>query len=669
VTTLAARSRALAQALSLLVTLAALVVLSGWLLPLPELRSLYLSGGTIKTNSAICLVSLGVANLLFVSTSGHWCWLARTLAALAATIGALTVSEHIGGWDLRIDQLLAIEPATLVTVSPNRMGPPASAAYLLLGVSLLLLDWRSPRAQSAGHLLALVASAIALLPVTGYAYGFSELYSLARFTGMAMITAVALLLLGLAVQAGRPQSGLGSLLCREDEIGVLYRWLVATGIVLPFGMGWVLARLYGMRVIDAQVAISTMALVLVVVITTLIWRTGTRLAATSDARAASERALSESERSLREADLQKSEFLATLSHELRNPLAPIRFAIELLGHPPPIADRARQTITRQVQHLTRLIDDLLDLTRISRNKLELHVRPCELRPLVQDAVDAVAGETTRARHRLEVALPPEPVWLLADPDRVVQMIVNLLTNATRHSPRGSRIGVEAVVEPGEVAVAVRDQGEGLDPADLERVFDRFVQVGENRHGGLGIGLAIVKALAELHGGRAEATSAGRGHGAEFRIRLPRAAGAPAGATAPAPAAVAARRILVVDDNRDAADMLGSLLTAEGHRVGVAYGGADALSLVAELRPEVGLVDIGMAGMNGYELAARLRTDTTLGDLFLVAITGWGQDEDRRRALASGFDAHLTKPAEPAALASLLAGRFAARPLAARTAGA
>jgi signal transduction histidine kinase/ActR/RegA family two-component response regulator len=656
VTSLAARSQMFAQAVSLLVTLAALVVLTGWILRIPELTSLSLPGPTLKTNSALCLACVGLANLLFASTEGRWRWLARALSLLAFAVGAATLAEHIGGWDFGIDQLIASEPAgALATASPNRMGPPASVAHVLLGLSLLLLDRPGPRSRSIGHLLALVASAIALLPVTGYAFGFSELYSLARFTGIAMITAVALLLLGVAVQAGRPDSGLPSLLCREDEIGVLCRWLVVLGIVLPFGMGWALARLYGGGLIDAPFAIATMALVLMVVVATLIWRTGTRLALASDARAASEQALSASERSLREADLQKSEFLATLSHELRNPLAPIRFAIELLGEPAPIADRARQTIARQVQHLTRLIDDLLDLTRISRNKLELHVRPCELRPLVQDAVDAVASETTRARHTLDVALPSERVWLLADPDRVVQMIVNLLTNAARHSPRGSRITVEATVDADQVAIAIGDEGEGLDPADLDRVFDRFVQVGENRHGGLGIGLAIVKALAELHGGRAEARSEGRGRGAEFRIRLPRAAGAPPDVAAAAMPAIAARRILVVDDNRDAADMLGSLLTADGHEVAVAYDGADALNLAPDLRPEVGLVDIGMAGMNGYELAARLR-DAFAG-MFLVAITGWGQDEDRRRALASGFDAHLTKPAEPAALAALLAHRF------------
>jgi CheY-like chemotaxis protein len=399
-----------------------------------------------------------------------------------------------------------------------------------------------------------------------------------------------------------------------------------------------------------------MALVLIVLMTGVIWRIGTQLVLSLDARAATERALAESERTLRETDQQKTEFLATLSHELRNPLAPIRFAVELLNGPAPMAANARQTIERQVQHLTRLIDDLLDLTRISRDKLELHVRPSDLRQLVNDAVDAVSNEVRRARHELDVNLPPQPVWLKVDPDRVVQMLVNLLTNAIRYTDPGGKIHVGTAIDHADATISVRDTGHGIAAVDLDRVFDRFVQVGQTTHGGLGIGLALVKALAELHGGSIRARSAGRGKGSEFRLRLPRAAGPPRVATVTA-TPTAPCRILVVDDNRDAADMLKGLLEDSGHTVRVAYDGEVALRQAAEFRPQAGLLDIGMSVMDGYQLAARLRKNPQLSEMFLVAITGFGQEEDRRRALAAGFDAHLTKPADPAEIAKLLAARF------------
>jgi signal transduction histidine kinase/CheY-like chemotaxis protein len=649
-----------ARITSTLVAVAALTSLAGWLADSEGLRTLFAPGPNIKTNTAICLACIGLATLLIASGRTWQRWVGTVLALVAATAGGLTLSQHLGGWDLGIDQLVAREaPGAIATTSPNRMGPPASAALLLLGVALVLLDRRSRRLQVAGQALALLTSAIVLLPVMGYAYGFEELYSLSLYTGIAMLTSIFLLLLSVAVQSARPDVGLASLVSRDDEVGVFTRRVLSASTLLPFGSGWILSRLYGAGYIDVPVAITTMAIVVIVMQATIVWRSGSRLAQITDARAETAWALSVSEQSLREADQQKTEFLATLSHELRNPLAPIRFALDLLHAPPPVADRARQTIGRQVQHLTRLIDDLLDLTRITRNRLELHPRPSELRPLVGDAVDAVAGEVTRARHELVVDLPSAPVWLQVDPDRVVQLLVNLLTNASRHSDAGGRITVGALVETSTVTIVVRDAGHGIDPADLERVFERFVQVDGSRPGGLGIGLAIVKALAELHGGAVEARSAGRGQGTEMRVRLPRTE-APALRTAIGDLpAVSPRRILVVDDNRDAADMLCDVLTAQGHRVAVAYDAYQALRIVAEVPPEVGLVDIGMAGMDGYELTRRLRADASLRDLFLVAITGWGQHADRRRALDAGFDAHLTKPADPATLAALLASRFTA----------
>jgi signal transduction histidine kinase/CheY-like chemotaxis protein len=658
---LARRAVSAAQAASLAVALASVAVLVGWLQDIPGLTSLYLPGPTLKTNAALCLTSIALSNLLLISVDRGrrgWRYLGYVLALVPTVIGALTLSEHLVGWDLGIDQMIAEEAAgALATTSPNRMGPPASTANILLGLALLIGDSASARRRTIAQVLALLTCVIALLPVMGYAYGFSELYDIARFTGIALVTAVALLTLALAIQGGRPDAGLIALVCREDEVGVFARGLLPPAILLPFGIGWVLARMLGTNLVDVPFAISAMALVLMVLLAGVIWRTGTQLLLSLDARAATERALAESERTLREADQQKTEFLATLSHELRNPLAPIRFAVELLDGPPAAAARARQTIGRQVQHLTRLIDDLLDLTRINRNKLELHVRSSDVRQLVNDAVDGVSDEINRARHRLEIELPQQPVWLHVDPDRVVQMLVNLLTNATRYSEPGGLVRISAAVDSSQVTISVCDEGYGIDAKDLERVFERFVQVGNSRHGGLGIGLALVRALAELHGGIVEARSEGAGRGSEFRLTLPRA-GAPSRSVRDAENRVVAPcRILVVDDNRDAADMLNNLLTANGHWVQVAYDGEAALREAAAFQPQIGLLDIGMPGMDGYELAARLRRDARLAGLFLVAITGWGQEEDRRRALAAGFDAHLTKPADPDEIEALLLGRF------------
>ena len=651
-----------ARVASLLVALAALTVLTGWLWHKPALTSLYLPGPTLKTNSALCLLCGALSNLLVTSTDTRrkgWRFLAVLLALVPTLVGPLTLSQHVTGRDLGIDQVIATEPAGAeATTSPNRMGPIASITNTLLGIALLMGTSGSRRRRTRSYIPALIGSIITLLPVVGYAYGYSDFYALARFTGIALVTAIALLTLSIAVQAGRPDAGLIALLCREDEVGVFGRRMLPAAILFPFAIGLLLARSLGAGLIDAPFAISAMSLVVIVVMVGVIWQTGRQLVLSLDARAASEHALAESERTLRNTDQQKTEFLATLSHELRNPLAPIRFAVELLSGPAPVAERARQTIERQVRHLTRLIDDLLDLTRINRNKLELHVRPSELRQLVADAADAVSNEIKAARHRLEIQLPQEPVWLQVDPDRVVQMLVNLLTNASRYSDPEGLITVGATVDRRDVTIFVRDSGQGLEPADLDRVFERFVQVGQTRHGGLGIGLALVKALTELHGGRVEARSEGLGRGSEFRVSLPRGSEAPRPAAEIETAMVPPRRILVVDDNRDAADMLGNVLTTRGHNVLVAYDGADALRQSAAFKPDVGFLDIGMPGMDGYQLAAGLRGQLQFDDLFLVAVTGWGQEEDRRRALTTGFDAHLTKPADPEQIIGLLAERFA-----------
>ena len=370
------------------------------------------------------------------------------------------------------------------------------------------------------------------------------------------------------------------------------------------------------------------------------------------------------QRELREADDHKNQFLATLSHELRNPLAPIRYALELMaqaeGRPPgpPAASGTspREVIERQLAHLVRLVDDLLDVTRIASNKIRLQKRLTPLDGILRQAVEATAQDIARARHTLEVLLPPEPIWLDADADRLAQVLINLLNNAARYTPDGGTLTLAARATGAEVVLSVKDTGVGLRGEDLHRIFEMFTQIGDQRGpGGLGIGLALVKGVVDLHGGRVEARSAGVGQGSEFLVRLPRAA-SPAATAAPperAPAG-ASRRILVVDDNADSAEMMRAVLELDGHDVRVAYDGPSAVKSAKDFQPEVALLDIGLPGMDGYEVAQALRADAGTRRAQLIAVTGWGQEDDRKRARQHGFDAHLTKPADPDLIRQLVA---------------
>ncbi|MGE5359885.1 MAG: PAS domain S-box protein [Bacteroidales bacterium] len=370
------------------------------------------------------------------------------------------------------------------------------------------------------------------------------------------------------------------------------------------------------------------------------------------------------EEALREADRRKNEFLATLSHELRNPLAAIRYALELLDGP---AARSigeahpKDVIERQLRHLVHLVDDLLDITRIESNKVRLRKSHVELRTVLQQAIEAADPAIKGADHELLIDVPFDAIWLDADADRLAQVVTNLLNNAARYTTAGGRISVTARASGDQVTITVADTGIGLASDDLARVFEMFTQVGESG-GGLGIGLALVRRLVEMHGGTVEARSDGPGAGSEFVVRLPRAA-APqslAAASEPDGAEPQRHRILVVEDNADAAEMMAMLLRLGGDEVCVAADGPTALKLAATFLPDIGLFDIGLPGMSGYELAARIRRLPSLERIFLVAITGWGQEEDRTRARDAGFDAHLTKPAEPEAIERMIA-RSSARP--------
>jgi PAS domain S-box-containing protein len=369
------------------------------------------------------------------------------------------------------------------------------------------------------------------------------------------------------------------------------------------------------------------------------------------------------EENLKEADRRKDDFLAVLAHELRNPLAPIRNAIAILGKKDQIDPEvawSRDVIDRQVDQLTRLVDDLLDIGRISRGRLALRKERVALERVVDMALETSRPHINAAGHRLSVILPPEMVVLDADPARLAQVFSNLLNNAARYTPPEGTITLSAALEGAEAVVSIEDNGIGFGPEAAARLFEPFsplTAANGRAHGGLGLGLSLVQGIVGLHGGKVEAHSEGPGRGAQFVVRLPIAAGVHAPSHAPraatAPLAAAGRRILVADDNKDTADSLQRVLQLYGYEVRVAYDGASALRVGAAFRPEVAVLDIGMPGANGYEVAREIRKQQG-AQVKLVALTGWGQEGDRRRAMEAGFDYHLTKPVDPGMLNDLLA---------------
>ena len=377
------------------------------------------------------------------------------------------------------------------------------------------------------------------------------------------------------------------------------------------------------------------------------------------------------EAALREADRHKNEFLAMLAHELRNPLAPILGSIEIIRRSKSVegsgsvlegtagVDHAVDVLARQTGHMIRLVDDLLDAGRISSGKIDLRREHVELSSVVQHAVDANRPLTERREQELTVVLPPTALCVDADPTRLAQIIGNLLNNASKFTERGGHIWLTVEVSPPLVILRVRDTGVGIAPDRLQGIFDMFTQIDislERSAVGLGIGLTLVRTLVEMHGGTVEAISPGLGQGSEFVVRLPILVEAPAPSPTPpiAPPAVRPLRILVVDDNHDAADMLAMLLNFSGHVTFTAHDGVAAVEEADRLDPDVILLDIGLPGLNGHEAARRIRERKGHGRPLLVAVTGWGQDEDRSRSREAGFDAHLVKPVDEAVLDKLLA---------------
>ncbi len=369
------------------------------------------------------------------------------------------------------------------------------------------------------------------------------------------------------------------------------------------------------------------------------------------------------EAALREADQRKNEFLATLAHELRNPLAPLRSGLQVLRltDDRETQNQTLQMMQRQLAQMVRLIDDLMDISRISRNNLELRKAPIALTAVIENAVETARPLIDARGHSLTLRLPDEPVILDADLTRLAQVFWNLLINSAKYTDPGGQIELSAERNGTEVVVAVKDNGIGIPAKALPGLFSLFSQVEDaldRSEGGLGIGLALVKGLVEMHGGEVHGQSAGLGKGSEFVVRLPLSQEQwrqekedPVEGAAEA----RKRRILIVDDNRDGAASLGMMLSLLGHEVRTAHDGLEAIELAEAFRPEVMLLDIGLPRLNGYDTCQRIREQPWGQSIFMIALTGWGQEDDRRRSQAAGFDYHMLKPVDFAALENLLAG--------------
>lgn len=373
--------------------------------------------------------------------------------------------------------------------------------------------------------------------------------------------------------------------------------------------------------------------------------------------------------SLAEADRRKDAFLATLAHELRNPLAPIKNAVEILklrGPGDPVLDNCRNVIDRQLEHMVRLVDDLLDVSRITRNRLELRLQPVALQAVVEQALEIVRPQVERSRQRLVISVPDEVVLVLADPMRLAQVLTNVLSNASKYSVAGTEIRLTATQHAGQAVVTVADQGIGIEPDQVARLFEMFAQVSsslQHAQGGLGIGLWLSRQLMEMQGGTIEVASDGPGTGSRFTLKLPVHAAA---ATPRQPPAAAERavgtslRILVVDDNEDGAATLAELLRVNGNAVEIAGDGIAAIEIADRFAPDLVLLDIGLPGLNGYEVCRRIRQRPWGHRLPIVGMTGWGQDEDRRRSAEAGFDTHLVKPIDYATLLQAMKQAMASR---------
>ncbi len=620
------------------------LTLTGWALGMGRLTDWTGAGITMKANPAVGALAAGLALLLLclVPRAG---FLVRALAVLLGLLGGLTLVEHVSGLDLGIDTFLFDEaPGAAATMAPGRMGPPASLSYLLLGLGLFLAAGAA-QARRTATALATAVLVVSALSLVGYLYGVGALYGLARVTGISLQMATVSAALAVGLMAAIPEEGLTEVLRRPDAGGAMFRRLLFPMVATSLLLGWL--RLMGERLGLYEMAFgtATRTLLEILLFLALLWWTANVLSRQA-------RVLRESEERERTARMEaetanrlKDQFLATISHELRAPLNAILGWIHLLKKETATREMVNsglEVIERNARVQSKLIADLLDVSRIVSGKLRVELQPMDLHAVVETALEGIAPAAAAKGVHLAQVLEPGPCRVQGDSARLEQVVANLLSNAVKFTPAGGTVAVALQRTGGEVEVRVQDTGKGIRPEFLAHVFDRFRQedAGASRaHGGLGLGLSIVKQLVDLHHGKVEAWSAGDGAGATFTLRLPLAMEAPA--VAPA---LGGREVLVVDDEPDAREVLARLLRECGARVTAVASTGEGLEAMRVHAPDLVVSDLAMPDGDGYAFLEEVRR---LGFLMpAIAVTAFARPEDRARAHRAGYQRHVAKPIEP-----------------------
>ncbi|MEN0036848.1 MAG: ATP-binding protein [Cellvibrio sp.] len=639
--------RRLTSLLGLCTLIAGAISFSGWVFDCQRLTDWLNDGLSIQPNTTVLIMVAGAAVLL-LQYGCKRC--ALVLGGFVALGGGLNLLQYAFDIDLGFNHLLLFgrEWGYGGTMAPGRFGPPASISFVFIGIALMLLGARDNSSRRLVPVLALIVVLLTMFSLLGYLFGAHDFYAIPWLSAIALPSATMLLALAVSLIMSVPQHHPMLLLCERSSAGSMARTVLPILIVMIPLFIWLRTKGHELGLFDIGTSRALGAAMLILGVVALMWNALL--------------ALRRREQREREADRRKDEFLATLAHELRNPLAPISNATSMLklAHGDrEISVRATNMIERQLTHMVRLIDDLLDLSRISRGKLELRRERIELAAVIYQAIETCSPMAESANQKIIVTIPPQPIYLDADSVRLSQVVSNLLNNACKFAGQGGVINLSVVTAGADVVIAVKDNGIGIPSAMLGSIFEMFAQVDqslERSQSGLGIGLTLAKRLVELHDGSIEARSEGLGKGSELVVRLPITAdqAPPLEAVKRAGQQSISHRILIVDDNLDGAESLAEVFRLSGNETFVAHDGEAAVDAAETYRPDVILLDIGMPKLNGFDACRRIRAKSWAEKTLIIATTGWGQDEDRRKSAEAGFDSHFVKPVDLAELMTLLA---------------